>query len=306
MTIRRESLRWVQWRSKRVEIYGMSSHGGPTYHDSEPRGGRHNLLQLEAGLPQRHAPLKNTFHPRILHLTQIFSRRRFWPPLQPCYFQAARISMPEPQEHKRCRADVNRANAAHSTGPRSAEGKNNSKRNSFKHGAYAKDLVLPGEDPAELDRLRARLRAEHQPGNETESILVNEIAEQFWRLRRMREMEVRALQPEKFDRYLNAGLFPLIARQMASAERGMYKAIATLRQLQQDRGFVPSTSANPDEEADPSEESQACDHFSEEPLDSFTWLSGPQVGFVPPFLKSHSNQDQENGSSVPLEHDQGA
>ncbi len=111
--------------------------------------------------------------------------------------------MSETQQPKLCRADVNRANAAHSTGPRTPEGKENSKRNSFKHGLYAKNLVIPGEDPAELDRLRARLRAEHQPGNETESILVNEIAENFWRLRRMREYEARAMQPENLDKWFD-------------------------------------------------------------------------------------------------------
>ncbi len=117
--------------------------------------------------------------------------------------------MSETHQPKLCRADVNRANAAHSTGPRTPEGKENSKRNSFKHGLYAKNLVIPGEDPAELDRLRARLRAEHQPGNETESILVNEIAENFWRLRRMREYEARAMDPENLDKWFNSGLLAL-------------------------------------------------------------------------------------------------
>lgn len=137
------------------------------------------------------------------------------------------------------RAAVNRANAAHSAGPRTQDGKANSKRNSFKHGLYARDLVLPSEDPAELDQLRATLRREHQPANETESILVNEIAEHFWRLRRMREFEARGMQPENLDGWLESGLLALVARNMASAERGMHKAIAALRQLQKDRGFVP-------------------------------------------------------------------
>ena len=214
--------------------------------------------------------------------------------------------MSELQEHKRCRADVNRANAAYSTGPRSLEGKNNSKRNSFRHGLYARDLVLPGEDPAELDQLRARLRSEHQPGNETESILVNEIAENFWRLRRMREMEARGMQPEDFDGWFEAGLLTLVARKMAAAERSMYKAIATLRQLQKDRGFVPSISANTGDEPDPIEDPVPSDDVSEEPLNEFTWLSEAEAGFVPSFLRSQSNKDHENGSLVPIEHDHAA
>ncbi|MBV8551021.1 MAG: hypothetical protein JOY54_06945 [Acidobacteriaceae bacterium] len=137
------------------------------------------------------------------------------------------------------RAEINRLNAANSTGPRTLEGKDKSKRNSFKHGLYAKDLVLPGEDPAELNRLRSTLRAEHQPTSETEEILVNEIAEHFWRLRRMRQLEARGMQPENLDGWLESGLLALVARNMASAERGIHKAITTLRRLQLDRGFVP-------------------------------------------------------------------
>ena len=133
------------------------------------------------------------------------------------------------------RAEINRANAAHSTGPRTAEGKAKSKDNSFKHGLYSSELVLPDEDPAELDELRATLRAEHQPANETEDILVNEIAENFWRLRRMRNLEARGLQPENFDSWLQRGLLALVARNMASAERSMHKAIAALRQMRSER-----------------------------------------------------------------------
>ena len=78
------------------------------------------------------------------------------------------------------RAEVNRKNAQHSTGPRTAEGKAAASQNAFKHGLYSKQLILPGEDPAELDALRADLRREHQPATTTEDILVNELAEHYW------------------------------------------------------------------------------------------------------------------------------
>src|SRR5579884_3718204 len=140
---------------------------------------------------------------------------------------------------------ANRANAEKSTGPKSEEGKSRSSRNSFKHGLYSKQLVLPGEDPAELDRLKADLRAEHQPANETEEILVNELAEQYWRLRRARRLEVELLSSD--DIVLSR--LAAIQRMMSSAERGFHKALATLHQLQKDRGFVPaaaSTSRSPE------------------------------------------------------------
>jgi hypothetical protein len=138
------------------------------------------------------------------------------------------------------RAEINRANSQHSSGPRTQQGKMKSSQNSFKHGLFSRQLVLPTEDPAEFDQLRASLRADHQPANTTEEILVNEIAENFWRLRRMRELEGRTMQPENFTNLLS--LLPMIQRTMASAERGLYKSLATLRQLQKDRGFVPQKS----------------------------------------------------------------
>ena len=131
--------------------------------------------------------------------------------------------------------DANRANAQKSTGPKSEEGKIRSSRNSFKHGLYSKQLVVGAEEAAELDTLKAKLRAEHQPINETEEILVNELAEQFWRLRRARTYEASLLDSgEIVIPHLTA-----IQRMMSSAERGFHKALNALRQLQKDRGFVP-------------------------------------------------------------------
>ena len=144
------------------------------------------------------------------------------------------------------RAEVNRQNALHSTGPRTPEGKLASSRNAFQHGLYSKQLVLPGQDPAELDALRQDLRREHQPANTTEEILVNELAEHYWRLRRMRKMEARIMGTGTLDE-LERGLrlLPIIQRTMASAERGFHKALAALHQLQKQRGFVPQPQAIP-------------------------------------------------------------
>jgi hypothetical protein len=137
------------------------------------------------------------------------------------------------------RAEVNRKNSQQSTGPRTAEGKSASSQNAFKHGLYSKQLILPGEDPAELDVLRADLRREHQPATTTEDILVNELAEHFWRLRRMRKFEARAMSADNFETGL--AILPIIQRTMASAERGFHKALKTLTDLQRQRGFVPQT-----------------------------------------------------------------
>ena len=148
------------------------------------------------------------------------------------------------------RADINRANSRLSTGPRTPEGKARSSRNSFKHGLYSKQLIIDGEDPAEFDELRATLRAEHRPANTTEEILVDELAQHFWRMRRFRALEARAWSLENLDTWLENGLLSLIQRSMASAERAFHKSLATLQKLQKDRpaahpGFVPSKNNQP-------------------------------------------------------------
>ncbi len=138
------------------------------------------------------------------------------------------------------RADVNRANSQHSTGPSSSIGKARSSQNSFKHGLYSQDLIIQGEDPAEFDHLRATLRDEHEPANTTEEILVDELAQHFWRMRRFRELEARAWTPENLDSWIVNGMLALINRSMASAERSFHKTLTALQKLQASRGFVPS------------------------------------------------------------------
>ena len=162
---------------------------------------------------------------------------------------------------------ANQANSQKSTGPKSPDGKASSSRNSFKHGLYSKDLVLPNENPAELDQLRASLRAEHQPVNTTEEMLVNDLAENFWRLRRMREFETRAMLPENIFQWHESGLLTVIQRSMASAERGFHKSLTALRRLQKDRGFVPQPS-------------EAAEHEIGSVPQDFEG-SAEQIGFVP-------------------------
>ena len=49
-------------------------------------------------------------------------------------------------------AAINRANALRSTGPKTAEGKDASRRNALKHGMCARTLVLPDEEQDAIDR----------------------------------------------------------------------------------------------------------------------------------------------------------
>ena len=70
------------------------------------------------------------------------------------------------------RLAANRANALKSTGPVTAEGKEISRRNSFKHGLTGAGIVIPGEDAAEVNRRRAAFEAELAPGRSATALFL--------------------------------------------------------------------------------------------------------------------------------------
>jgi len=85
--------------------------------------------------------------------------------------------------------EANRANALKSTGPRSEEGKRSSSRNAIKHGFFARDLVIPGEDPQELSELKTSLLKRLNPRDALELTMVDQIVADLWKLRRVRKAE---------------------------------------------------------------------------------------------------------------------
>jgi len=70
------------------------------------------------------------------------------------------------------------------TGPRTASGKATSSGNSLKHGLASGRVIIPGEDPAAFEKLLADLLAEHAPANETETLLVQQMAQSWWLMQR--------------------------------------------------------------------------------------------------------------------------
>ena len=82
---------------------------------------------------------------------------------------------------------ANRANATHSTGPATAEGKSISSRNRTTHGFRSSTVLLPGDDPAEYNELLAELEDHFgEPVDLAESRFIREMADAEWRLRRVR------------------------------------------------------------------------------------------------------------------------
>jgi hypothetical protein len=84
---------------------------------------------------------------------------------------------------------ANQANAQHSTGPRTPEGKAISARNNFQHGFTGAFTVLPWESQNEFDLLLGSLRDEHKPSGLTETILVDKMAQAIWLSKRAQMLQ---------------------------------------------------------------------------------------------------------------------
>jgi len=137
------------------------------------------------------------------------------------------------------RAQINRANAQLSTGPRTAEGKLASSRNSTKHGLASSQVIIPGEDPAAFDALLNNFLEEHQPATSTEELLVKEMAQSYW----LTERAIRCQNGCFTEAGVNEKQLTLFLRYQTTHERAFYKALNTLLKLkkthrQNQTGFV--------------------------------------------------------------------
>ncbi len=81
---------------------------------------------------------------------------------------------------------ANRANAQHSSGPRTPQGKARSALNALRHGILAKaafNVTIEGEAKrAEFDELVAGFAQEYQPRTMTEVVAVQQLAGCYWKL----------------------------------------------------------------------------------------------------------------------------
>jgi len=87
------------------------------------------------------------------------------------------------------RAATNKANAQHSTGPRTEAGKQRSKLNALRHGLTGQTVVLPTEDHSAYQRHSQSFLDEHQPKGATETQLVQSLIDTSWRQNRAAAVE---------------------------------------------------------------------------------------------------------------------
>lgn len=84
----------------------------------------------------------------------------------------------------------NRANARHSTGPRTAEGKSIASQNARKHGfTVLSHRILANEDPAAYEAFENEIIEVYAPQSDRERLAATEIARCRWALRRFDDAE---------------------------------------------------------------------------------------------------------------------
>ena len=141
--------------------------------------------------------------------------------------------------------EANRRNAQKSTGPTSVTGKAASSMNALKTGIHAKSLVLPSEDPAELDELVEDSYRSFHPTTPEARSLVDEFIYCEWSLRRLRAAETQSWQhqdqqafsgpnkyPLGYSATVHSGTFSRLQYRMDATRRARERALQSLKQLQ--------------------------------------------------------------------------
>src|SRR5580698_2201477 len=105
-------------------------------------------------------------------------------PLPPLVYQG--MSTPN-------RTEINWANAQHSTGPKTPEGKKHSSLNALRHGLTGQIVVMPTEDLAAYQQHLKSFTDDLDPKGPTESNLVQALADTSWRLHRVAALETNLL-----------------------------------------------------------------------------------------------------------------
>jgi hypothetical protein len=162
------------------------------------------------------------------------------------------------------KSETSRANGAKSHGPKTAEGREKSSHNSFKHGFTAKKtIVLECENKEQFQEVLGYYTVTYQPGSAVEEDLVSEMVACRWRMQRLRLIET-ALIDSEMDRELpdvetpedpgyqlafafrrlvdESRAISLASRYESRLHRIHERTHRTLRELQQTRTGSPSVS----------------------------------------------------------------
>ena len=164
---------------------------------------------------------------------------------------------------KKTRAQINRENAAKSTGPKTEAGKQKCSLNAMRHALTGQVIVLPTDDLTAYLKHTQAFHGEYHPQGPTESHLVQTLADCSWRLNRVRAIEHNLLAIG-FDRQVEQSGHPQIHAALATAkgtrhhlrqiaifsqhearlERQFRQTLALIRELQFERQAQPKAATS--------------------------------------------------------------
>jgi hypothetical protein len=123
---------------------------------------------------------------------------------------------------------ANRANGELSTGPRTKEGKRRASLNAVKHGLAGRTVVLPKENKDEYLEFAKRIVDSLEPRTPVEEELAQCIADQYWRLRRVKRIEDELVERGEatLQHFSTFGIY------VQRIERGLKEAERRLREMQ--------------------------------------------------------------------------
>ncbi len=134
---------------------------------------------------------------------------------------------------------ANRANAQHSTGPRTPDGKARTAQNAVRHGLTARRLIVRDDEHEEFATLQSDLLAELSPQGTVETLTFNELLHAAWNLRRFRRLEAECFSgnTDPVTDPARDAFLDRLARYQSRAQRAYYRALQELRTLQTNRAL---------------------------------------------------------------------
>lgn len=146
--------------------------------------------------------------------------------------------------------EANQENALLSTGPKTEEGKLIVSQNAIKHGIFTKELIIGDgdgkEDGKEYDELLQNLLVYFNPQGQLEATLVEKIAVDFWRLKRVIRFEtgsIRATLDHIIEQYYDESIYG--SKPVNKNDSQLDEEIADLKQeLDWDERFLKCVEEN--------------------------------------------------------------
>jgi hypothetical protein len=178
--------------------------------------------------------------------------------------------------------EANRRNAKKSTGPTSVTGKATSSMNALKTGIHAESLVLPIENPADLEALTDEYYRHYRPASPIARAFVDDLIRCEWHLRRFDNAETQMWQYQNQSRFdddeeefplgksgtCNSGSYSKLQYRVDATRRARARALQALEKLQ-----AEGPSAPPVEPVPPVLEPVS--------IPASAQTTSPRIGFVP-------------------------